>query len=238
MTRYALAYPNVRWQLIMDDKTSLQTSGNGDQREVLSNLYGVDIAREMLAVNFEEDRTHIHGFISPISLTRSNRREITIFVNGRWVKDTAVTAAILKAYHTLLMVGRYPIVVLFLDMPPEIVDVNVHPAKAEVRFREGNSVFTRTQRAVRRALLAFSPVPDLRPKQFWGAQITSEQRVIDPAWGMAADIRKVDDPDQTPLQAHIQIHTGTMDMEHLPMLRLIGQVAATYLWRKVLMGCI
>jgi DNA mismatch repair protein MutL len=183
----------------------------------------------MLAVDFEEERTHIHGFISPISLTRSNRREITIFVNGRWVKDTAVTAAVLKAYHTLLMVGRYPIVVLFLDMPPDVVDVNVHPAKAEVRFREGNAVFTRTQRAVRRALLAYSPVPDLAPKQFWGAQISSEQRAIDPAWGMAAGIRTGDDPGQTPAQAHIQIHTGSMDVDQLPMLRLIGQVAATYL---------
>lgn len=228
VTRYALAYPDVRWQLIVDDKISLQTSGNGDQREVLSSLYGVDIAREMLGVNFEEEHTHIHGFISPISLTRSNRREITIFVNGRWVKDTSVTAAVLKAYHTLLMVGRYPIVVLFLALPPDLVDVNVHPAKAEVRFREGNAVFTRTQRAVRRALLAYSPVPDLRPKQLWGAQASSDQGVIDPAWGVAADIRHIE-PGQSPGQPRIQIHTGAMEADHLPMLRLIGQVAATYL---------
>jgi len=118
VTRYAMAYPNVRWQLIMDDKPSLQTSGNSDQREVLSSLYGVDIAKQMLAVKFEEDDYRIYGFISPISLTRSNRREITVFVNGRWVQDPSVTAAIIRAYHTMLMVGRYPMVVLFLEMPP------------------------------------------------------------------------------------------------------------------------
>jgi DNA mismatch repair protein MutL len=180
-------------------------------------------------VDFKKGGAHIHGYISPISLTRSNRREITIFVNGRWVKDTAVTAAIIKAYHTMLMVGRYPIVVLFLDFPPESVDVNVHPAKAEVRFREGNLVFSRTQRAVRRALLAYSPVPDLRPRRLWGSEGGKDQNEMDPAWGMSAEIQvdKVLEEEQS--QPRISIHTGAQDADALPLLRLIGQVAATYL---------
>jgi DNA mismatch repair protein MutL len=229
VTRYAMAYPNVRWQLIMDDKPSLQTSGNSDQREVLSSLYGVDIAKQMLAVKFEEDDYRIYGFISPISLTRSNRREITVFVNGRWVQDPSVTAAIIRAYHTMLMVGRYPMVVLFLEMPPEALDVNVHPAKAEVRFREGDLVFTRTQRAVRRALLAYSPVPELRPKQFWGTLPTTENGKVDPAWAMSAEIRTDQEGNEEPGQAGIHIHTGAAEGDQLPLLRLIGQVAATYL---------
>jgi DNA mismatch repair protein MutL len=229
VARYALAYPNVRWELEVDGQLTLQTSGNGDRREVLANLYGVDIAKKMLEVDFLEEGYHIHGFISPISLTRSNRREITIFVNGRWVKDTAVTAAIIKAYHTLLMVGRFPIVVLFLDMPPEAVDVNVHPAKAEVRFREGGIVFSRSQRAVRRALLAYSPVPELRPKQFWSGVEGESQKMTDPAWQMAAQIRPGDDDGDAQRQTRINIHTGALDSDALPLLRLVGQVAATYL---------
>jgi DNA mismatch repair protein MutL len=224
-----MAYPNVRWQLIVDDKPSLQTSGNGDRREVLSSLFGVDIAKQMLAVQFEEEDYRIHGFISPISLTRSNRREITVFVNGRWVQDPSVTAAIIRAYHTMLMVGRYPMVVLFLEMPPDVVDVNVHPAKAEVRFREGDLVFTRTQRAVRRALLAYSPVPELRPKQFWGTLPTTENGKVDPAWAMSAEIRTDQEGDEEPGQAGIHIHTGAAEGDQLPLLRLVGQVAATYL---------
>lgn len=227
VTRYALAYPDVRWQLMVNGKRTLQTSGNGDRREVLSSLYGVEIAKKMLAVDFKEDQYHIHGFISPISLTRSNRREITIFVNGRWVKDPSVSAAAIKAYHTMLMVGRYPIVVLFLDMPSESVDVNVHPAKAEVRFREGNLVFTRAQRAVRRALLAYTPVPDLEPVHLWGV---TKQKVDDPAWQMAAVIRRDEPPSvENQEETRLHIHTGTLPMEGLPLLRLIGQVAATYL---------
>ncbi len=229
VTRYALAYPDVRWELIVDEKPSLQTSGNGDRREVLSSLYGVDVAKQMLALDFREDAYHIHGFISPIALTRSNRNEITVFVNGRWVKDASVAAAIIKAYHTLLMVGRYPVVVLFLEMPPDVVDVNVHPAKAEVRFREGDLVFSRTQRAVRRALLAFSPVPDLQSRHFWGAQPVPTEDMIDPSWGMAADIRPVEEIGQDAPQPRIRLHTGDIQAENLPLLRLIGQVAATYL---------
>ena len=229
VTRYAMAYPDVRWELVVDDKLSLQTSGNGDRREVLASLYGVDVARQMLVVDFKENGAHIYGFISPISLTRSNRREITIFVNGRWVKDTAVTAAIIKAYHTMLMVGRYPIVVLFLDLPPETVDVNVHPAKAEVRFREGNLVFSRTQRAVRRALLASSPIPDLRPRQLWGGEQEKDRGRVDPAWGMSAEIQTDQVLDEETNQPRISIHTGAFDSDALPLLRLIGQVASTYL---------
>lgn len=229
VTRYALAYPQIRWQLVVDGKPSLQTSGNGDRREILSALYGVDVARQMLVVDFKEQDYRIHGFISPVSLTRANRREITIFVNGRWVRDAAVTAAVLRAYHTLLMVGRYPIVTLFLEMPPDDVDVNVHPAKAEVRFREGNLVFSRVQRAVRRALLAYSPVPELRPKQFWGNQPQTGVQTASESWPSAAEIPfPASDSDEKD-QARVQIHTGMLEEDKLPLLRLVGQVAATYL---------
>ena len=229
VTRYALAYPHVRWELVVEGKPSLKTSGSGDPREVLANLYGVSVAKEMLAVEFSENGYHIHGFISPISLTRSNRREITVFVNGRWVKDNAVTAAIIRAYHTLLMVGRFPIVVLFLELPSEAVDVNVHPTKAEVRFREGERVFSRVQRAVKRALLAYSPVPEIQNRGWWGAAQPNEDRHIDPAWQMTAGIQSVPEPDEEPTQPRTHIHTGEHDPGGLPLLRLVGQVAATYL---------
>jgi len=224
VTRYAMAYPRVRWEFKQDGKIILQTSGNGDRREILASLYGVNEARQMLGLDFLERDIQIRGFISPISMSRSNRREITIFVNGRWVQDASVTAAIIKAYHTMLMVGRYPIAVLFIKISPELVDVNVHPAKAEIRFRDANRIFSEVQRAVRRALLAYSPVPTLKPATLWGSQHTTP----DPAWAMSAEINTKNLP-ETPNQAvpiHIQ---NELPGEHLPLLRLIGQVASTYL---------
>lgn len=233
VTRYALAYPLVRVQLIQESRTTLQTTGSGDRREVLANLYGVDSARQMLEVTANEDDCHLSGYISPITLTRSNRREITLFVNGRWVQDTSLVVAIVQAYHTLLMVGRYPMAVLFLDIPPEEVDVNVHPAKAEVRFRSPDRMFSLVQRSVRRALLAYSPVPQMYPAQNWEGQVESGN-TPDPSWALAGDPQPLEPtlwqpgteaahaaPDY-PLQPGLPV-------ERMPLLRLIGQIGATYL---------
>ena len=230
VTRYALAYPAVRITLEQDGKTLLQTNGNGDRREVLAQLYGIDIARQMLEVSLEEDNASVTGFISPISLTRSNRREITFFINGRWVQDTAISSALLQAYHTLLMVGRYPLSALLIWLPPEDVDVNVHPAKAEVRFRQPNQVFSLVQRAVRRALLAYSPVPQVS-SSYW-RPLPGVQHIIDPAWEMSVETR------QELSNAEVSMEAGepseaaeqaALPSGKIPLLRLVGQVGAAYL---------
>ncbi|MHB0987277.1 MAG: DNA mismatch repair endonuclease MutL [Bellilinea sp.] len=222
--RYALAYPQVRFELEQDGKTVLRTAGNNDRREILAQLYGVEVARQMLEVTLEED-IRVSGFISPVALTRSNRREITFFVNGRWVQDAALIAALMQAYHTLLMIGRYPLAVLFIQLEPEEVDVNVHPAKAEVRFRSPDQVFSAVQRTVKRALLAYSPVPNVSTP-YWNAPVY-QQRAVDPAWDMAAD-----------LQAESQVESGgeaaatpqpALPSGKVPLLRLVGQVGAAYL---------
>ena len=193
MTRYALAYPDVRFHLFHDDRPTLQTSGKGDRREVLANLYGVDVARQMLEVSYADGPVKISGFISPVALTRSNRRDMTFFVNGRWVQDPALSAACMQAYHTLLMVGRYPLAILFISLSPEEVDVNVHPAKAEVRFRSPDAVFSAVSRATRRSLLAYSPVPSVAPASTWQRTLDGSPwrppggLVIDPAWDMARE---------------------------------------------------
>lgn len=228
VTRYALAYPSVRFQLFHDNRPALQTSGQGNRREVLVNLYGVETARQMIEVTMEEEGYRVSGFTSPVALTRSNRREMTFFINGRWVMDTALNSALMQAYHTLLMVGRFPLAVLFVDVPPEEVDVNVHPAKAEVRFRRSDRIFGLVQRAVRRALLAHSPVPQLTPG-YWRSEET--QRAIDPAWEMAAQAELPPAAAVIP-EAGAPAVTGTPPTSpsgQLPLLRLVGQIGATYL---------
>jgi DNA mismatch repair protein MutL len=237
VTQYALAYPQVRFQLRQEGKMSLQTSGKGDRREVLAALYGVEAARQMLEVIAEEDGLAVRGFISPTSLTRSNRREIIFFVNGRPVQDSALSAALLKGYHTLLMVGRYPIAALFLELEPEAVDVNVHPAKAEVRFRDPDRVFVGVQRAVRRALLAYTPVPGLQqPQVHWTgeeeAPITPS-RQYEPTW----DVMEEAQPEAPELAedgvqgapARSEAASPAFSSLKTPLLKLIGQVASTYL---------
>jgi DNA mismatch repair protein MutL len=236
LTRYALAYPQVRFKLSEGGTSSLQTAGDGDRRAILAALYGVDTARQMLDVVAEEDGPStgsgqsfkLSGFISPTTLTRSNRKEITFFVNGRWVQDTPLNAALLQAYHTLLMVGRYPLAALFLEMPPEEVDVNVHPAKAEVRFRNPEKAFSFVQRAARRALLAYTPVPQVAPQNLWGSA-PSQPRTIDPTWSLAHDELTAVSGQEAEGSQPPTVVTQPSAFEKVPLLRLIGQIGATYL---------
>jgi DNA mismatch repair protein MutL len=238
VTRYALAYPQVRFQLRQEKRSSLQTSGKGDRREVLATLYGVDVAKQMIEVLAQDDHLSITGFTSPTSLTRSNRREIIFFINGRPVQDIALTTALVQAYHTMLMVGRYPMAVLFLEMPPEMVDVNVHPTKAEVRFRDRDQVFRGVGRAVRRALLAHTPVPEvdrlssqLRWSPTWGGSRPAQE--VDPAWEMASESGERGaaggEPPEASASGSPASGQDSLPEVNVPLLRLVGQVATSYL---------
>lgn len=260
VTRYALAYPDKRFKLSDGKNLTLQTAGDGDRRSILAALYGVDTARQMLEIMSEEDGLRLTGFISPTSLTRSNRKEITFFINGRWVHEVALTSALLQAYHTLLMVGRYPLTALFLEMPPEEVDVNVHPAKAEVRFRNQDKVFSFVQRSARKALLAYSPVPHVAPS-LWGTTRTvpsetprhtgldwmighDEQVPVDGGpysvsteqYSVDSGQLAVDSEPSTQFSNSLISATSTKhpqpeasSFRPVPLLRLVGQIGATYL---------
>ena len=234
VTRYALAYASVQFTLVDDGKIVLQTSGSGDRREVLASLYGVETAKQMLEVVFDDGEIKIEGFTSPLALTRSNRKEMTFFINGRWVQDTSLNAALVQAYSGLLMVGRFPISVLFVQLPPEDVDVNVHPAKAEVRFRSSDRVFSAVQRAVRRAVMAYSPIPSIPPQRLWGTASTqgndTPPRVAGLDWQMAKEANiQGNNPAALPENQQGVVQPGNFPGSSMPLLRLIGQIGATYL---------
>ena len=239
VTRYALAYPDKRFKLTEGKKVSLQTAGDGDRRAILASLYGVDVAKQMLEVMAEEDGYRLTGFISPTSVTRSNRREITFFINGRWVQEIALNTALLQAYHTMLMVGRYPMCALFLEIDPQEVDVNVHPAKAEVRFRSQDKVFSFVQRSTRKALLAYSPVPNVAPS-LWGTTRTvpseSSSSSVGLDWSIAHDesIGEGQAAGGREAGASSGVQSSGRgeqqgEFERIPLMRLIGQIGATYL---------
>ena len=243
VTRYALAYPDRRFRLSDGKNVVLQTSGDGDRRAILAALHGVDVAKQMLEITSAEEGSALSGFISPTSLTRSNRREITFFINGRWVHDVSLSTALLQAYHTLLMVGRYPLTALFLEIPPEEVDVNVHPAKAEVRFRNQDKVFSFVQRSARKALLAYSPVPNVAPS-LWGMTRTvpmEQPRHTGLDWAIGHDEElsarvhsesPIPDLNSTLSNSQSSITTSqppAPQLTNIPLLRLVGQIGATYL---------
>ena len=229
ITRYAMAYPKIRWTLTQNNIVDFQSTGSGDRFEILQTLFGTQEAKSLMPISFKDRNLAIEGYISDLTLTRSNRKDITLFVNGRWVQDASLTAAVIRAYNTMLMVGRYPVAVLFLEIPTHLVDVNVHPSKAEVRFREQEDVFSGVQRAIRRGLLAYTPVPDLASLNLWGRTKPSDVGAMrfDNHW-QAMETSTETEQVQKRLAGPAS-QQQTLPGTYLPLLRLVGQVASTYL---------
>ncbi len=165
VSRYALAYPEIRFRLLNDGRESLGTPGNGDPREALLAVYGSQVAASMLEVYAEDPGTglSVEGFAGTPSVSRANRTYITLFVNRRLIQSRMLAYAVEEAYAGLLQVKRYPVAAINVVLPFGEVDVNSHPAKREVRFHNESRVFSLTQRAVRAALIAESPVPTAAP---------------------------------------------------------------------------
>ena len=243
VSRYALAYPAVRFELTLDGKVAVSTTGSGDLREVLADVYGANVAHAMLDVDVErgDDRPGLYGMVSPSSISRSNRSHITTFVNGRWVQDRTLTYSILNGYRGFLMERRFPIAVVDVLASPAEIDANVHPSKVEVRFRREGPVFSVVQQAVRATLVAGSPVPEVGETPAAASDHTLATAGPHPA---QPRLLGADERPQTPLPLGAEVPEGsesprppqpepstssTLPHAALPALRVLGQVQSTYI---------
>lgn len=159
MYRMAMAHPDISFTLHHNGNQLLHTLGNGDLLQVIAAVYGTSAAKAMLPITAEDLDYRISGYVSRPEWTRSNRNAVTTIVGGRYIRSNGLNAAILRAYHTLLPINRYPLLVLELDMHPSLVDVNVHPAKLEVRFSKETELYSFVEQEIRKVLLGQSLIP-------------------------------------------------------------------------------
>lgn len=152
VNKIALARPDIAFKLTNNDRVLLQTYGNDNLLEVISQIYGVEIAKHMLSFYESVGYFQVSGFASDLNITRANKSQITIIVNERVIKSYAITNAIMAAYKERLVVGRYPIVVLKINVDPALIDVNIHPTKQEVRFSNENELLNLVTHAISYAL--------------------------------------------------------------------------------------
>ena len=208
LSQYALGFPEAKFNLLLDKRLSLQTAGNGDLRDVVNQIYGLEVAQRMLEVKAGDTFGRVSGLVSPPSLNRSNRSRISLFVNRRWVHCPLLMRATEEAYRGLLMDGKHPIAVINISLPAEEVDVNIHPTKAQVKFRHEQAVFAIAEEAVKRAL---AKVPIAKP----GAMSFPAT-----SWAQQGSwmIREKEPISITALPA-----------PGLPVLRVVGQIANTYI---------
>ncbi len=169
LEQYALAYPEIRFSVFSESRQIFTTPGDGQLASVLVEVYGLQISEQMVLVPSSaraEDAEYpvVTGYVSRPTCYKSTRQHISFFVNRRWVLSRMLTAAVEGAYHSLLLTGRHPIAVINIDLDPTLLDVNVHPAKTEIRFLKERRVFAAILRAVREALLAEPEMPQWQPK--------------------------------------------------------------------------
>ncbi|ATO47834.1 DNA mismatch repair endonuclease MutL [Brevibacillus laterosporus] len=154
VNRLAITYPKIAFTLTHNGKNLLQTSGDGKLLHVMAAIYGVQVAKLLLPFEGETLDFRWSGLLSKTEVTRANRTYISTLVNGRYVRNYPLSQAIMRGYHTFLPIGRFPIVAMHIEMDPILVDVNVHPAKLEVRFSKEQELCAAVEQSVKEALQA------------------------------------------------------------------------------------
>lgn len=243
----ALAAPEVRFELINDGRVTISTDGSGDLGNTIVGVFGAEIAAEMVPLQppelpEDDDRpaVSVTGYVSLPTLTRGNRQQIILLVNRRWIESRSLSFALEQAYHSLIMVGRFPIAVLDITVEPDRIDVNVHPTKREVRFSDERAVFAAVQRTVRGTLMQHTPAQSIptitttpldaptvqrrlalaRPEQFR----TPREFTVEPVPDSAAPTLDGDTrDDETVFEPTLDSTTA------VPVLRVLGQVGANYI---------
>ncbi|MBI3953064.1 MAG: DNA mismatch repair endonuclease MutL [Chloroflexi bacterium] len=246
----ALARPDVAFTLTLEGRPALQSPGSGALRDAAAAVYGHQVAASLLPLGSAPEagagsRVRVKGLVSPPSVARASRAQVSLFVNGRWVQNRALVFALEEAYKGMLMTGRHPLAAVMIAVPTEDVDVNVHPTKAQVRFRSEAAVAGAVFREVQRALALQAPVPALAREpapvgaaagqaviaapysapRFQGAPLAGPPAPVAPALPPTS-------AGPAPRNGERPSGPGTEGPaagRELPALRVVGQVAETYI---------
>lgn len=225
VSQYALAFPEVRFVLSIDGRETLRTPGSGHLLDSVTQVYGLPVAQNMLVIGSDrgwEGRESspspvVTGMVGSPAVSRSGRGYLSFFVNRRWVNSRSLAWAVEEAYHGLIMTGKHPVAVINISISPREVDVNIHPIKTEVKFRDERAVFSAVQKSVRRALVEQMPVPGIQEVATAYASPLNTGQI---SWDLpAGGSRPAASP--TPVS-----YTPAAS---LPALRVLGQVMSSYI---------
>ena len=257
--QYALAYPEIRFVVTSEGRQTLLTAGDGKLRNVIAAVYGLSVAEQMtpLGASGEDEtidaevvgeRPVVSGYVSKPTCYKATRQYMSFFVNRRWVQSRTLSFAVEEAYHSLLLTGRHPVTVVNISLDPALIDVNVHPAKTEIRFLRERQVYAAVQRATREAVLAGAETPVVSSRGFtipeWEVrapmpgqsmnQETTERQAnlwrsdaSEPTASQAGSQATDEAPAETSQDtANDEVAVGG---RALPVLRVLGQVSQSYI---------
>lgn len=177
LNRLALSYPEIRFEATHNGRSLFKTTGSGDLLQVIAQIYGFSIAKKMIPVHHESLDYEITGYIAKPEVTRASSNFISTIINGRYIKNYPLRKAILDGYHTLLPIGKYPLVVLKIEMAPILVDVNVHPTKLEVRFSKDKALYEAVKKTIQSAFKKETLIPEVSLKDQINRPVTTQEEL-------------------------------------------------------------
>lgn len=162
VNKMALSYPNIKFVLTNNGKQLLNTEGKGNLLKVISNVYGIEVAKKMIKIENENDDYVINGFVSYPEITKPNRNSIITFVNGRYIKNNELNKSIIDSYHTYVPIDKYPIVVLNIEVDPILVDINIHPTKMDIKFSKVDTLKELINKSITEKLESLTLIPEVK----------------------------------------------------------------------------
>ncbi|TGB04725.1 DNA mismatch repair endonuclease MutL [Halobacillus salinus] len=177
LNRMALAHPEVKFTLTHNEKQIFHTNGRGDLRQVVAKIYGMNVARKLVPIEAQTRDFKVTGYVAKPEVYRASKHYMSTIINGRYIRNIPLNKAILEGYHTLLPIGKSPIVVLNVEMDPILVDVNVHPSKLEVRFSKEKELYDAVQGAIRQVFRQETLIPAVeKPTKKVEKPVTTQER--------------------------------------------------------------
>ncbi len=239
VTHYALANPHVAFKLLHENTILLNTPALHDQRNTIASIYGVQTAKELLEVEYDDEQVAINGYISKPYQVRNDKSQQVLFVNGRWVRNNDITAAIYDGYHSTLFLNKHPVFVLQVQLNPEKIDVNVHPQKREVKIEQKEKVMNAVTAAVRETLQhnQLMPTVDVEQQVTFGTPLPRKESKaeakyqFEPSSQIVFAVEEESSEYRSAENAPVvleQYQSNELMKEKIPPLRLLGQVHKTF----------
>lgn len=231
VTSYTLIYPEIHFRLMSDGKAIFTSPKTSDLLANIATIYGKETAENLLKIEYDRQNIMVNGYVSKPSLTRAGKRNQSIYVNRRYIRNNLISRAVYDAYHTLLSVGRHPVFIISIDIDPETIDVNVHPAKTEIRIEKENELYDAVYSAVKEALDKSQLIPEVKETGF--QKSISVPQVYSPAasslpknsYGRGAPFS----PRIAPKQAMIRETAEEVHFRKLPAMQIIGNMNNSYI---------
>ena len=234
VNKMALSFPNIRFVLSNNDKVLLNTDGRGNLLKVIGNIYGMDITKKMIEISASNDDYEINGYVSYPECAKSSKNNINILVNGRAIRNTEINKIIVDSYHTYIPEGKYPIVVLNIEVDPILIDVNIHPTKMDIKFSKIDVLKDLINSSIKKKLESINLIPEIKESVSEEIPLYNYDSVVEVSKPNIEEFTlnfEVNEDNETYNDKEVTVSTSveSVDSNRIKKMYPVGVVHATYI---------